>query len=340
VRAALVDPARRSVRLTQVPDPVPGHGQLLVAVRAAGVNRADLTTRDGVHRKGVAMTDSAAARKEAEKPVPPFVGGNDVAGEVVGLGAHADPWELGDRVMAQGAGFAELALVDARLALPVPDALTWEEAGAMPATLQTVNEAMRSAGRLMPGEVVLVQAMTSGVGMMAVSLAGVLGAALVIGTSRSEAKFRVLRSHFAALACPLVIVDSARQRVVDAVLASTDGRGVDLVVDCVGASAFDENFRCAAMDGRIVHIGRLGDARAEIDLRELARKRIHLVGSSWSTRTEEDKVAVAARCRAYGPDTLVQLRPRIDAVFPLDEVAAALDELGRNAHVGKLVVIP
>jgi NADPH:quinone reductase len=136
-----------------------------------------------------------------------------------------------------------------------------------------------------------------------------------------------------------VTINSSEEDVVGAVLAATANRGADVVIDTIGASALEENLRLTGMGGRIVHVGRLGDALATIDLRELARKRVHLIGSSWSTRPYTDRVSVVSRCARYTAGQIWALRPRISATFALEDEETALSELARNEHVGKLVLL-
>jgi NADPH:quinone reductase-like Zn-dependent oxidoreductase len=327
MRAAIIDPRAGTLELQSVPDPEPGPRDLLVHVRAAGLNRADLAMRRGEYRVG--------ARPAA--PPEPRVGGGELAGEVVAIGPAVTRWKPGDRVMAMGAGYAELARVDERLALPVPESFRWEEAGTTPVALLTAHDALVTNGRLREGETVLVHAVSSGVGVAALQLARHLRARLVFGTSRVPAKLERLR----ALGLD-VGIDTTRDALAEVVHARTDGRGVDVVVDNVGAGLLGATIEAAAILGRIVQVGRLGGRRDEIDLDELARKRLSLVGVTFRTRTPEERIAVVERFLAHlGPALAAgAFRPLVDRVFELADVDAAQRALAENRHVGKLALLP
>jgi NADPH2:quinone reductase len=324
VRAALVDPAERRIVLADVPAPAPGPEQLLVRVRAAGVNRADLAVLAGTYHATAAAS--------------PFVAGAELAGEVVQIGSAVSGWRPGDRVMAMGRGYAELAVVDVALAMPVPDALDWAAAGALPVALATMHDALVTHGRCAPGHHVVVNAASSGVGVVGVLMAVHLGAATVIGTSRSADKRALLGrlvgdERFVAVA-PDELVAVADER--------TGGRGIDVIVDNVGGSALDDNIAAAAIGGRIVQVGRLGGRRATIDLDELARKRIELIGVTFRTRTPAERAAVAHAAWTAMGDAVATgaVVPHVHAGYALDDVAVAHQALARDAHVGKLVILP
>jgi NADPH:quinone reductase-like Zn-dependent oxidoreductase len=324
MRAVLVDPSSGSLTLTDRPDPVPGPGQLLVRVRAAGLNRADLFARTGAYRVG-----------DPTRAPQPFLGGGELAGEIEGVGPDVQGWEPGQRVMAMGHGWCDVAVVDAGLALPVPDSYSWEEAGGTPVTLLTAHDALRTNGRWAPGDSVLIHAVSSGVGVAALRLAHALGASLIMGTSRSPAKLAALQElglH--------VGIDLEHESVPGVVARHTDG-GVDVVVDNIGASVLGATIEAAAVRARIVQVGRLGGRHATLDLDELARKRISLVGVTFRTRTRDERAEIVRACQADVGDALAagRLRPVVAQAFPLAEVEAALDALARDQHVGKLVLV-
>ena len=235
--------------------------------------------------------------------------------------------------MGLGRGYAELACVERRLLLPVPEPFSWAEAGATPIALLTAHDALITNGRLAPGESVLIQAVTSGVGTMATSMARQLGAGTILGTSRSAEKL-------AQLDAELVGIDVTARDVLDVVERETGGMGADVILDNVGASVLAQNVAAAAIRGRIVQIGRLGGASAELDLEELARKRISLTGVTFRTRSGEERAEVVRSCLADLGDALAagELRPTIERSFALEEAEQAQDTLARNQHVGKLVL--
>jgi NADPH2:quinone reductase len=324
----LIDPSAGTLRYESVPDPVPSATEILVRVRAAGLNRADLLARRGAY-----------PRSAGGRAADPFVAGAELAGEIVAVGGEVDRWSVGDRVMAQGAGYAELATVDQGLVMSIPDGLDWPEAGALPVAALTMHDALRTNGGLVAGGTVLVHAATSGVGQVALVLAARFGASVILGTSRSSAKLAVLEEFLRPLSCEFVAIDTSRDDFAAVTRQETDKRGVDVIVDNVGGSVLEGNVAAAAIGGRIVQVGRLGGRTASIDLDEVARKRISLIGVTFRTRTLADKIAVVERFVADLPDP-AGLGPRIDATFPLADAEAAQDALARDAHVGKLVLLP
>jgi NADPH2:quinone reductase len=324
MRAVLVDPTERRLVLDEVPDPEPRAGQLLVRVRAAGVNRADLAVTAGTYH------GRAAPGR--------FGAGSELAGEIVAIGADVEGWAIGDRVMAMGQGFAELAVVDAALAMAVPAGLTDDVAGALPVALATMHDALITHGRFEAGQHAVVNAASSGVGVVGVRLALHAGAATVIGTSRSAAKRDQLTDlvaddRFAAVA-PDDLVARAHEL--------TGGRGVDVIVDNVGASALADNIAIAKVLGRIAQVGRLGGRTATLDLDELARKRISLIGVTFRTRSAAERRAVVEAAWTDTADAVAAgaVVPVVHATYPLDGVEEAHRELAADLHVGKLVICP
>src|SRR5215472_12967104 len=197
-----------SVTVQDVEPPAPAPDQLLVRVRAAGLNRADLTAR----------ASSAQAA--------PAIAGLELAGEVEAVGAQVTRWRAGDKVMGRGSGFAELAVLGEADAMPVPEGLTWEEAGALPVTLLTSHDALVTNGRLRPGELVVVNAGSSGVGICAARMAGILGAGAIVSATTSRSKVAAIRDAVGPLLCPLVVVDATGDDFVAAVRReSADGQG-------------------------------------------------------------------------------------------------------------------
>lgn len=312
-----------SVTVQDVEPPVPAPDQVLVRVRAAGLNRADLAARASSAQAG------------------PAIAGLELAGEVETVGAQVTRWRPGDKVMGRGSGFAELAVLGEADAMAVPDGLSWEEAGAMPVTLLTAHDALVTNGRLRPGDLVVVNAGSSGVGISAARMAGILGAGAVVSVTTSASKVTAISKAVGHLPCSQLVVDASGDDFVNTVRGhSSDGQGAHLIIDSVGASVLGDNIAAARITGRIVQVGRLGGRHAEIDLDELARKRITLVGVTFRTRSQAEIAEVVRRCLQDLGDKLVRLRPRIDHVFALDQILDARAAMQRNEHVGKIVVVP
>jgi NADPH:quinone reductase len=322
MRAAVLRPDG-SVTVQDVEPPPLAADQVLVRVRAAGLNRADMSARASSAQAG------------------PVIAGLELAGEVDAVGAQVSRWRPGDKVMGRGSGFADMAVLGEADAMPVPDGLSWEEAGALPVTLLTAHDALVTNGRLQPGQLVVVNAGSSGVGVCAARMAGVLGAGTVVSATTSGSKVAAIREAVGPLPCPLGVVDVAGDDFVAAVRGlSDDGQGAHLIVDNVGASVLGDNVAAARITGRIVQVGRLGGRHAEIDLDELARKRLTLVGVTFRTRSRAEGAEVVRRCLEDLGDQLARFRPRIDRVFRLQQIPDARAAMQRNEHVGKIVVVP
>jgi NADPH2:quinone reductase len=320
------------LELAELADPEPRPHEVVIGVRAAGLNRADLAVRRGLYRT------------IAQPPPGPQVAGGECAGEVVAVGADVEanreesgltPLRVGDRAMAMARGsYAEQVAVDARMAMPVPPDWSWEEAGAAPVTFVTAHDAIATAGRHEAGGSVLVNAASSGVGVAALQIARALGASPLIAVSRSQDKLDRMAAAGIAFDAGLLSTDPAD------VARVTADRGVDLVIDSVGAGTLMANVTAAALGGRIVSVGRLAGVRDELDLDELARKRISLVGVTFRTRSgDQARAVVATFWRALGPALHDgSLRPLVAETFPLQAAEAAQARLAENAHVGKVVL--
>jgi putative PIG3 family NAD(P)H quinone oxidoreductase len=312
------------VELRELPDPSPVRGEVLVRVRAAALNRADLLQRRGLY------------------PPPPGyredVPGLELAGEVVKAGEGVVAWKPGDRVMAIAAGEAqaELALVHERMLLRIPDGMSFEDAGAIPEAGVTSHDALFSLGGLRPGSTVLVHAVGSGVSTAAVQIAKAAGAT-VIGTSRTADKLERAR----ALGLDHgILVGREEPRFAEEVRRLTGKRGVPLVLDFVGAPYAAENVAALAAGGRIVVIGTMGGPKAQVDLGALMRARGTIVGTVLRPRPLEEKIAAT---QAFGREVLPlvaagRVKPVVDAVLPAARVREAHERMERNESFGKLVL--
>jgi NADPH2:quinone reductase len=311
---------RLQLQLQDVPRPEPGPGQLLLRVRAAGLNRGEFIAGHGLHGRGDGL-----------KPV-----GGEAAGEVVGLGAGVQAWQPGDRAMGRCPGaFAEYTLLDTREALAVPLALDWTQAGATPLTFMVVYDMLVLQGKLQAGETLLVAGVTSGVGVAALQAAKAIGAR-VIGTSGSTAKLARLKGEGLDLG-----VCTRGPDFVDAVLETTGGRGADLAIDTVGGSVFPACVRALAFQGRLAMVGYVdGVLRAELDLEALHAKRLHLFGVSNKLRTPEQRAEPVPGFRADWLPLFAagRLRPLVDRVFGFEQLAEAKVCMERSEHLGKIVL--
>ncbi len=321
MKAAIV--TDQGVQVAEVPVPEPKPNEVLVRVRAAGLNRADL---------GV-----ASGQAHGRIGGPGTIIGLEFAGEVVKCGAEVQGIAVGQRVMCSGSGgYAEYAVADWGRAAPLPDTnMGWEQAATLPIALQTMHNALVTAGRLRRGESVLIQGASSGVGLMAMQIAKEMGAGLVIGTSTNAARRAKLKEYGADLA-----VDTGDAGWADQVLAATDGQGVHLIVDQVSASVANANMKATRVLGRIVNVGRLGGARGEFDFDLHALKRIDYIGVTFRTRSVEEvrEITRLMRQDLWGALEAGRLRLPIDRVFPLAEAAAALAHMKANQHFGKIVL--
>jgi len=264
------------------------------------------------------------------------VAGLEFAGEVAELGARVVGVKQGDRVMAMGQGaFAEYARIDHRLLIPVPKTFSWEEAATAPVAFMTMHDAVVTNGRLAAGEAVLVQGVTSGVGIAAFQIAKARGARLVIGTSTSDAKLATLKGWELDLG-----LNSKTDDVVKRVTEATEGHGADLVIDMIGGPVINQNMQAAAVRGRIVDVGRMGGLKGEIDLDLHSLKRISFIGVTFRTRSiDEIQTIIRLMVDDLWPDvTAGTVKLPIASVFPLDKISDAYAHMRSNAHLGKIVV--
>jgi putative PIG3 family NAD(P)H quinone oxidoreductase len=314
------------VEVREVPDPVPGRGEVLVRVRAAAMNRADLLQRRGLY----------PPPRGYREDVP----GLELAGEVAALGEGATGWKPGDRVMAIAAGEAqaELAVAHERMLVRVPDGLSWEQAGAVPEAFLTAHDALFTIGGLRPGWTVLIHAAGSGVSTAAIQLARAAGATC-IGTSRTAEKLEKAR----ALGLDHGIrVGADEPRFADEVKRITGGGGVLLILDFVGASYAAENLAALAGGGRIVVIGTMGGPRAAVDLGLLMRSRGSIVGTVLRPRPIEEKIrATQDFAREVLPLLAAgKVKPVVDAALPLARAREAHERMEKNDSFGKIVLAP
>jgi NADPH:quinone reductase len=295
------------------PDPQPGLGEVLIAVRAAGVNGADLHQVKGLY--------------PAPAGSPPDIPGLELAGEVIGLGPLASRFSVGDRVMAVvgGGAQAQMAVVHERLLMPIPDGLDWIAAGGFPETFTTAHDALFSQAGLRMGERLLIHGAAGGVGVAALQLARLAGAR-VCATVRAER----LRYDVRGLGADTVTAPDG---------FSTHGP-FDVILELVGAPNLAGNLEVLAVRGRVVVIGIGAGARAEIDLRTLMSKRGHLMASTLRARPLEEKAACARLMETEVLPALAQgrLRVPVAASYALEQADKAYDRFAAGEKLGKVVI--
>ena len=308
--------------ITDVVKPSPKGAQVLVRVRACGLNRADLGMTKG-HAHGSAGGVGAVL-------------GMEWSGEIAELGPDAKGMKVGDKVMGSGAAaFAEYTLADHGRLFRSPSNMNFDEACTLPIALTTMHNAVVTVGGLKPGQTVMIQGASSGVGLMGLQIAKLKGAKLVVGSSTDPVRRGRLKEFGADLA-----VDSSDPGWVDSVLQATSGDGVDLIVDQISGRVASENLRATKIKGRIVNVGRLGGTRAEFNFDLHAARRIDYVGVTFRTRTIEEirEIFDEVRKDLWGAVESRKLQLPIDKVFAFDDIGKAFEHMEANRHLGKIVV--
>ena len=312
-----------ALRPVERPDPVPGPGEVLIRVAAAGINRPDVMQRQGAYPPPPGASD---------------IPGLEVAGIIESVGDEVRQWRVGDAVCAlvAGGGYATRCVAPAPQCLPVPAALDQIAAAALPETFFTVWTNVFERGGLQPGETALFHGGTSGIGTTAIQLASARGAR-VFATAGSDDKCRACEQLGAGRA-----INYRREDFVDVVRQVTGGRGVDLILDIVGGSYVNRNLSALGMDGRLVVIGFMeGEPMATVDLRRILGRRLTITGSALRPRSVEEKGRIAASLRQEVWPLLERgvVKPVIDRTFPLVEAAAAHRRMESGEHVGKIVLV-
>jgi NADPH2:quinone reductase len=301
--------------------PVPGPGEILIKVAAAGVNRPDVAQRSGSY------------------PPPPGASdlpGLEVAGTVAAVGDGVTKHKIGDKVMSlvAGGGYAQYTIAPDAQAMAIPDALSINEAGATPETLMTVWHNVFERGALQPGETILIHGGSSGIGTMAIQLAKAFGSKVIVTVGSQEK----------ADACLKLGADRAinykTEDFVAEVKTFTGGKGAEVVLDMVAGDYIERNYDAAAVDGRIVQIAVLSGPKATVNFAKLMVKRLHHTGSTLRPRTNADKAAMVAAIEAKVLPLFREgkVKPLIDSTFPLEKAADAHRRMETSAHIGKIVL--
>ena len=301
--------------------PAPGPGEILIKVAAAGVNRPDVQQRIGAYPPPA-----------GHSPLP----GLEIAGTVAAVGSSDGRWKVGDKVCAlvNGGGYAEYAIAEDAVALPIPGELDMVRAAAVPETFFTVWNNVFERGRLVAGEWLLVHGGSSGIGTTAIQLAKAFGAR-VVATAGSAEKCKACLDLGADRA-----VNYRTEDFVAAVKEATGGKGVNVTLDMVGGDYTDRNIIAAAEDGRIVQIATLGGADVKINIARLMVKRVTLTGSTLRPRTREVKAgfAKALESKVWPLLAAGKVKVVLDSTFPLAKAAEAHRRLETSEHVGKIVL--
>jgi putative PIG3 family NAD(P)H quinone oxidoreductase len=306
---------------TDVPDPEPGPGEVLVEVTATAVNRADLLQREGHY-----------APPPGASPYP----GLECSGRIAALGPDVAGWAVGDEVCAllSGGGYAEKVAVPAGQLLPVPPGVTVQDAAALPEVVSTVWSNVFMLAGLRPDETLLVHGGTSGIGTMAIQLARNLGARVIV-TAGTDEKLQRSRELGADVA-----INYREEDFVEAVRAATDGHGADVILDNMGAKYLARNIAALALNGRLVVIGMQGGTKAELDLGALMGKRAAVLATSLRARPPDEKAAIVAAVREHVWPLLESgaVHPVVDRVLPMADAADAHRVVEAGEHVGKVLL--
>ena len=301
--------------------PTVGKNAVLIAVRAAGVNRPDVLQRKGLY---------PAPKGASDLP------GLEVAGIVEKVGPTASRYKVGDQVCAltSGGGYAQYVAVDEGSVMPIPGGLTITQAAALPETFFTVWHNVIERSALLPGEVLLVHGGSSGIGTTAIQIAKAIGAT-VITTAGSEEKCEACRKLGADL-----VINYREEDFVRAVRMFTSLKGANVILDMVGGDYINRNYACAAMDARIAQIGFLGGAKVEADFAQLMMKRLNHTGSTLRMQPNDFKAAIARNLEKHIWPLLVsgKIAPVMDMIYPLKEAWRAHERMEDGAHIGKIVL--
>jgi len=310
------------LRPVERPSPVPRAGEVLIKIRAAGVNRPDVMQRQGKYPPPPGASD---------------IPGLEVAGTVESAGADVGDWRAGDRVCAlvSGGGYAEYVAVPAPQCLPIPRPLDFAAAAAIPETFFTVWTNVFERGRLQPSESILVHGGASGIGTTAIQMARGFGST-VFATAGTAEKCAACERLGATRA-----INYRETDFVAAVREASEDRGVDVVLDIVGGDYVPRNLEVLAMDGRLVQIAVIGGPRAQINLVPVLQRRLTITGSTLRPRTVAEKGAIARalRERVWPLLDARTIAPVVHATFPLREAAEAHRVMEADTHIGKLVLV-
>ncbi|AZP19062.1 NAD(P)H-quinone oxidoreductase [Streptomyces aquilus] len=306
----------------EVPDPVPGEGEVLVEVVASAVNRADIVQRQGFYDP-----------PPGASPYP----GLECSGRIAELGTGVSGWAVGDEVcgLLSGGGYAEKVVVPAGQLLPVPKGVDLKHAAALPEVACTVWSNVFMIAHLRPGETLLVHGGSSGIGTMAIQLAKAVGAKVAV-TAGTKEKL----DHCARLGAD-ILINYKEQDFVAELKAATDGAGADVILDNMGAKYLDRNVRALAVNGRLAIIGLQGGTKGELNIGALLGKRAAISATTLRARPLSEKTAIVAAVREHVWPLLEggHIRPVVDRELPISDAAAAHRVVEESGHVGKVLLV-
>ncbi|MGZ5929803.1 MAG: NAD(P)H-quinone oxidoreductase [Rhizomicrobium sp.] len=309
--------------LAEIPRPIPGMGEILIKVAAAGINRADLHQAHGAY---------------PPPPGAPETLGMEVSGHVAALGDGGGPYKAGDAVCALlgGGGYAEYALAQTGCVLPLPSSLDPIDAAALPEALFTAWTNIVDTGHLKSGETLLIHGGSSGIGVIAIQMFAALGHE-VFATAGSEEKCRLCEQLGARRA-----VNYRKEDFVEVTKTLTGGKGVDVILDMVGGDYVQRNMTAAAIWGRIVNIAYQDGARTALDLNPMLRKRLTLAATTLRARSVSEKTAIrdALAEKVWPLVSAGRIRPVVDRRFPLAQAQAAHRYMSSGSHSGKILLTP
>ncbi|MGW6026896.1 NAD(P)H-quinone oxidoreductase [Streptomyces sp. NPDC055099] len=306
----------------EVPDPVPGEGEVLVDVVASAVNRADLLQRQGFYNP-----------PPGSSPYP----GLECAGRVTDIGPGVSGWKIGDEVCAllAGGGYAEQVVVPAGQLLPVPDGVDLVTAAALPEVTSTVWSNVFMISHLRPGETFLVHGGSSGIGTMAIQLAKAVGAKVAVTAGTKE------KLDFCAELGADILINYREQDFVEEIKKATDGAGADVILDNMGAKYLDRNVQALATNGRLAIIGMQGGVKGELNIAALLNKRAAVTATSLRGRPAEEKATIVAAVREHVWPLIAtgHVRPIVDQTVPMSDAATAHRVLEESNHIGKVLLV-
>ena len=312
-----------ALTLTEMPDPRPSHGEVLIEVAAAGVNRADIQQRQGKYPAPAGAPDWP---------------GLEVSGTIVKLGDGVDGFSIGDRVCAllAGGGYASLAVASATQLLPVPDSIDLVNAAGLPEAVATVWSNVFMLAGLRAGETLLVHGGSSGIGTIAVQLARIFGCLTAV-TASTPVKLAAAQKLGAQ-----ILIDYSTSDFVAVLKDATDGRGADVILDPVGGDYVDRNLHALARHGRLVLIANQSGQRGKLDIRLLMSKwgSIHATTLRARPPAEKDDIIQSVLANVWPLVESGQLSPVIDSRFPLAEASSAHRRMESSAHIGKILLLP